>query len=171
MSEVISFPIDLAGMYSSSRHVDRMELLLEASNGLTKFFNIYCAIPITRLINEDIMDEYIVGNNEDDDSLVFNRISNQCYLSERDEEERFNNHHLDNLGVSLSDLRSQIKAGAVYLTECALGTVTDHVLGEASDRGVRLDSVLNITASHELTADRGLPVTLVVEVELSLDNY
>ena len=73
--------------------------------------------------------------------------------------------------MSLSDLRSQIKAGAVYLTECALGTVTDHVLGEASDRGVRLDSVLNITASHELTADRGLPVTLVVEVELSLGNY
>lgn len=171
MSEVISFPIDLAGMYGSSRHVDRMELLLESFDGITKFFNIYCAVPITRLINEDIMDEYIVGNSENDDSIVFNRVSTQCYLSERDEEDRFSNYHLDNLGVSLSELRSQIKAGAVYLIECGLGAITDHVLGEAKDRGLRLDNVLNITASHELTADRGLPVTLIVEVELSLDEY
>lgn len=169
MNKVISFPVDLAEIYSSAKQVDRMGLLIDAFGGLTRFFNLYCAQPIEKLINEDLFNEYKVGYSDDDDSIVYSRVVRQCERNSRIEEEKFNSHHLDILGVSLSDLRSQSKAMAVYLIECALETVVDHIHGESEDQGGQLDSLTNLTASHEIDADRSLPVTIVLEAEILIN--
>ena len=169
MNKVISFPVDLAGIYSSAKQVDRMELLIDAFGGLTRFFNLYCAQPIEKLINEDYLNEYEVGYSDEDDSLVYTQVCRQCERNSRTEEEKFNSHHLDILGVSLSDLRNQSKAMAVYLVECALETVVEHIQGESEDLGGQLDSLLNLTANHEIDADRRLPVTIILEAEILIN--
>ena len=171
MNTVVSFPVDLAGIYSSARQVDRVELIIEAFGGLIRFFNIYCSTPLIHLIDDDNFSDYQVGFREDEDSIVYQHINRRCAIEERNEEDRFDSHHLDILGVTLSELRLQTKALAAYLIECSLATVHEHVFGEAEEEGLRLDHISALSAASENTADRGLPITLILEAELELDKF
>ncbi len=165
----LSIPVYLNSLYVSSRHVERVELLLEIFTSVGCFYNLVVSEAVTRLIEDGSIRDYSVKHNEQDDEIVSNKL--QRAFEQQLDEYKFGSNQLDNLGYSASELRRAFKLTAFYLVEATLATVYDYCCGEASDRGKRLSRVLNLVAVRENGSQHNLPTRLVIEAEISLDHF
>lgn len=165
----LSIPVYLNPLYVSSRHVERVELLLEIFTSVGCFYNLVVSEAVSKLIEDGSIRDYAVKLNEDDDEIVSNKL--QRAFEEHIDEYKFGSRQLDDLGYSANELRGKLKLIAYYLVEATLATVYDYCCGEASDRGKRLSRVLNLVAVRENGDSYGLPTRLVIEAEISLDHF
>ncbi len=165
----LSIPVYLNSLYVSSRHVERIELLLEIFTSVGCFYNLVVSEAVIKLIEDGSIRDYAVKHNEDDDAIVSNKLERA--FEEHIDEYKFGSRQLDDLGYSASELKRMLKLIAYYLVEATLATVYDYCCGEASERGKRLSRVLNLVAVRENGDNYGLPTRLVIEAEISLDHF
>lgn len=165
----ISIPVYLNSLYVSSRHVERVELLLEIYTTLSSFFNAVVADTIRRLVEDGRLRDYVVEANSEDDAIVTNYLD-RSFRSQIDNR-RFGSRLLDDTGYSASELKSQLKLTAYYLVEATLATVCDYACDEAKDRGKRLSHIVELVADREVGDKYGVPTQLVIEAQVALDSF
>lgn len=165
----IVIPVYLNSLYVSSRHVERIELLLEVYPNLACFFNAVVAEPVRKLIEDGSLRDYQVDASSQDDDIVTHALRHtfKAHIDDR----RFGSNLLDDLGYNASELRNKLKIIAYYLVEATLATCCDYVCDEASDRGKRLSHITSLSAVSEAGNSYGLPTRLTIEAQITLDSF
>lgn len=165
----ISIPVYLNPLYVSSKHVERIELLLEIYPNIASFFNSVVSDSIKSLIEDGSLNDYEVDRNEQDDTLITYKLRHA--FREHIDEHKFGSDLLDDLGYSASEIKPKLKLIAYYLIEASLATCHDYICGEASDRGKRLSHILALSAVREFGDRYGLPTAMTIEAQISLDSF
>lgn len=165
----ISIPVYLNPLYVSSKHVERIELLLDIYPNIAAFFNAVVAQTVKRLIEDGTMREYEVNVSERDDELVTNHLREAFRL--HIDNYRFGAELLDNLGYSAAEIRPKLKLIAYYLVEATLSTCYDYICEEAEERGKRLSHILEMAAVREVGDHYGLPTQMTIEAQICLDSF
>ena len=165
----INIPVYLNSLYVSSKHVERVSLLLEIYPNISSFFNAVVADVIRRLIEDGSLIDYEVDANERDDAILTNYFTRP--FREHIDNYRFGSDLLDDLGYSASEIKPKLKLIAYYLVEASLAACHDYICDEASDRGKRVSRVLNLVSVRELGDCYGLPTQIVIEAQVELDSF
>lgn len=165
----ISIPVYLNSLYVSSKHVERIELLLEIYPNLASFFNAVVADAVRKLIEDGAVRDYVVDDNNEDDAIISNQLRRS--FKEQIDDRRFGSNLLDDLGYSASELRSKLKLIAYFLVEATLATCYDYICEEAGERGMRLSRIDGLAAVRESGDSYGLPTQLIIEAQITLDQF
>lgn len=165
----ISIPVYLNPLYVSSKHVERIELLLEIYPNIAAFFNAVVADTVKRLIEDGTMCDYEVDRSERDDEIVTHKLRRA--FREHIDDHRFGSDLLDNLGYSAAEIKPKLKLIAYYLVEATLSTCYDYICEEAQERGKRLSHVIELAAVREAGDRYGLPTQMTIEAQISLDSF
>jgi len=165
----ISIPVYLNPLYVSSKHVERIELLLEIYPNIAAFFNAVVSDSVKRLIEDGALSDYEVSRNEQDDAVVTYKLRNA--FRDHIDEYRFGSALLDNLGYSAAEIKPKLKLIAYYLVEATLATCYDYICEEAAERGKRLSHILALSAVRESGDRYGLPTAMTIEAQISLDSF
>lgn len=166
----IQIPVYLNSLYVSSKHVERIELILEVYPNLASFFNSVCSDALCKLIEDGSIKDYAVDVNDRDDAIVTNKLNHS--FKEHIDRRRFGSNLLDDIGYNATELRRKLKTVAYYLIEASLATIHDYVFDEASERGKRVQSITALSAVNEMGDNEyGLPTRLTVEVSFNLDSF
>lgn len=168
MIDNIRFPVDLAPLYSSVRNVERVDLVLDVYSTLTRFFNTYVSPIIVSLVSDGSINDYKVGANETDDSIVHNLLSN--VFRKVDNESAISQRVLDDLGIGRNELVRALKVVAVTLVEASLLVCVEVLQDEAEEEGLRLDRLLELSAESEVSAPDELPTLLILQAEYQLES-
>lgn len=165
----LSIPVYLNSLYVSSRHVERISLLLEIFPNVGCFYNLVVADAVARLVEDGVMRDYATRHNDADDELVSIKLNRP--FKDHIDNYVFGSRQLDDLGYSASELKRKLKLIAYFLVEATLATVHDYCCEEASERGMRLARIENLVAVREHGDSYGLPTVLIIEAEVQLDSF
>lgn len=165
----ISIPVYLNPLYVHSRHVERIELLLEIYPNIAAFFNTVVADTIKRLIEDGTMCDYEVYRSERDDEIVTHKLRHA--FRQHIDGRRYGSDLLDNLGYSAAEIKPMLKLIAYYLVEATLSTCYDYICEEAQERGKRLSHVIELAAVREAGDRYGPPTQMTIEAQISLDSF
>lgn len=166
----IRIPVYLNPLYVSSKHVERVELLLEVYPNLGSFFNAVCADAVARLIEDGSIKDYVVDANDTDDEIVSNKLRRS--FNENIDNKVFGHRLLEEVGYNSTELKIKLKTVAFYLIEASLATVHDYIFDEAAERGKRVQSITALSVINELGDNEyNLPTRLTVEVSFNLDYF
>ncbi len=165
----ISIPVFLNSLYVSSRHVERIELLLELYTSIGSFFNSVVSETVRRLVEDGRLCYYEVEANSTDDEIVTNYLD--YAFKNRIDTRRFGARLLDDTGYSSEELKRHLKLTAYYLVEATLETVYNYISEEAAERGKRLSRIVVLSAVRESGDSYGIPTQLVIEAQIALDSF
>lgn len=168
MIDRITFPIDLACLYTSVKNIDRVELVLDVYDTLTRFFNLFVSPIIIRLVSDGAISDYKIGLDESDDAVVYTQLLIAFKRVERDD--TINPNLLDDLGIGKTELINALKVTAAGMIEATLATCTEVLQDEAIVKGLRLSRVIELAAINEISVPGEPPTMMHLEAEYELER-
>ena len=168
MIDNVTFPVDLAPLYSSVKNVDRVDLVLDVYDTLTRFFNTFVSPILIKLISDGGISSYKIGLDDEDDAIVYNLLNRA--FKRVDQEEILSQRTLDRLGIGRAELVRSLKVIAAVMVEACLETCVDVLQEEASEKRLRLDCVMELAATRDISARGELPTMIHLEAEYKLDS-
>ncbi len=168
MIDSITFPVDLAPLYSSVKNVERVDTILDVYGSLGRFFNIFASSVIISLVSDGAIVDYKIGDSEDDDAIVYDLLSKAFRKAPKDIQ--FSRDVLDDLGIGRLELLKSLKLISAMLVEVTLPVCVDVLQREAAEQYLRLDRLLELSVENEIAAIGELPTMLHLVAEYKLDS-
>jgi hypothetical protein len=163
----ITFPVDLAPLYSSVKNVERIDIILDVYDTVGRFFNTFVSSAIISLVSDGSISEYKIGRSDTDDAIVYELLSKSFRKSTKSIQ--FDRDLLDDLGIGRLELLKLMKLISALLIEITLPICVEELQYTAQEKGLRIDRLIELSVENEFSAPGELPTVMHLVAEFKLD--